>query len=129
MVDRAVRDVLQEAEERALQVVRRSREPLARLVARLEREETLDAEQIEACLGRHPGRRRGRVRHASGVHPLRGHPIASPGSGASTFSSTIPAGRRWPGAPMATEEQRATCADAPGTVGTPAWMSSIGIEL
>jgi len=54
VVDRAVRDLLQEAEERALQVIRRSREPLQRLVARLEREETLDREQIEACLGSRP---------------------------------------------------------------------------
>jgi malic enzyme len=37
--------------ERALQVIRRSREPLDRLIASLEREETLDREQIEACLG------------------------------------------------------------------------------
>jgi cell division protease FtsH len=54
VVDRAVRDLLQEAEERALQVIRRSREPLQRLVARLEREETLEREQIEACLGSRP---------------------------------------------------------------------------
>ena len=51
VVDRAVRDLLQEAEERALQVIRRFREPLARLIGRLEREETLDRAQIEACLG------------------------------------------------------------------------------
>jgi ATP-dependent Zn protease len=53
-VDRAVRDLLQEAEECARQVIRRSREPLSRLIARLEREETLDGEQIEACLGSRP---------------------------------------------------------------------------
>jgi cell division protease FtsH len=57
VVDRAVRDLLQEAEERALQVVRRSRAPLERLIASLEGEETLDREQIEACLGpRRPAR-------------------------------------------------------------------------
>jgi cell division protease FtsH len=50
VVDRAVRDLLQEAEERALLVIRRCRAPLERLVAVLEREETLDRGQIEACL-------------------------------------------------------------------------------
>jgi cell division protease FtsH len=50
IVDRAVRDLLQEAEERALQVIRRARVPLERLVARLESEETLDRDQVEACL-------------------------------------------------------------------------------
>jgi cell division protease FtsH len=51
IVDRAVRDLLQEAEERALQELRRFRPGLERLIARLEREETLDQEQIAACLG------------------------------------------------------------------------------
>ncbi|MEX2145626.1 MAG: ATP-dependent zinc metalloprotease FtsH [Candidatus Rokuibacteriota bacterium] len=51
IVDRAVRDLLQEAEERALQVLRRCRPGLDRLIARLEREETLDQQQIAACLG------------------------------------------------------------------------------
>ena len=51
VVDRAVRDLLQEAEARALMVIRRCRGPLERLVAALEREETLDRAGIEACLG------------------------------------------------------------------------------
>ena len=50
-IDRAVRDLLQEAEEHALQVLRRFRPGLDRLIARLEREETLDQQQIAACLG------------------------------------------------------------------------------
>jgi len=55
VVDRGVRDLLQEAEERALQVIRRSRPSLERLIAVLERDETLEREQIEACLGPRPG--------------------------------------------------------------------------
>lgn len=51
VVDRAVRDLLQEAEERALLVIRRCRAALERLVTALEREETLDRSRIEACLG------------------------------------------------------------------------------
>ena len=51
VVDRGVRDLLQEAEERALQVIRRSRPALERLIATLERDETLERDQIEACLG------------------------------------------------------------------------------
>jgi cell division protease FtsH len=54
IVDRGVRDLLQEAEERALQVVRRSRAPLQRLIETLERDETLELGQIEACLGPRP---------------------------------------------------------------------------
>jgi cell division protease FtsH len=54
VVDRVVRDLLQEAEGRALLVVRRSRDRLERLIATLEREETLDLGQIEACLGPRP---------------------------------------------------------------------------
>jgi cell division protease FtsH len=54
VVDRAVRDLLQEAEERALQVVHRSRDVLERLIESLQREETLDREQIAACLGPRP---------------------------------------------------------------------------
>lgn len=54
-MDRAVRDLLQEAEERALQVIRCSRARLDRLIADLEREETLDRAQIEACLGPRDG--------------------------------------------------------------------------
>jgi hypothetical protein len=45
---------LQEAEERVLQVVRRSRAPVQRLIETLEREETLELGQIEACLGPRP---------------------------------------------------------------------------
>ncbi len=51
VVDRGVRDLLQEAEERALQVIRRSRPALERLIATLERDETLERDRIEACLG------------------------------------------------------------------------------
>jgi cell division protease FtsH len=54
IVDRGIRDLLQEAEERALQVVRRSRASLQRLIETLERDETLDLGQIEACLGPRP---------------------------------------------------------------------------
>jgi cell division protease FtsH len=54
IVDRAVRDLLQEAEERALQIIRRSHAPFERLIASLERDETLALEQIEACLGPRP---------------------------------------------------------------------------
>jgi cell division protease FtsH len=57
VVDRAVRDLLQEAEERALQIIRRSRAPFERLIATLERDETLELEQIEACLGPRPAAR------------------------------------------------------------------------
>ena len=42
---------VKEAEARALMVIRRCRGPLERLVAALEREETLDRAGIEACLG------------------------------------------------------------------------------
>jgi cell division protease FtsH len=51
VVDAAVRDLLQEAEASALQVIRAWRQPLSRLIANLERDETLDREQIEAALG------------------------------------------------------------------------------
>jgi len=54
VVDRAVRDLLQEAEERALQVIRRSRVRLEHLIEVLERDETLEFEQLEACLGPRP---------------------------------------------------------------------------
>jgi cell division protease FtsH len=54
VVDRAVRDLLQEAEQRALQVLRRFRPPLDCLIATLERDETLEREQVEACLGARP---------------------------------------------------------------------------
>jgi cell division protease FtsH len=51
VVDRGVRDLLQEAEERARQVIRRSRPALERLNAALERDETLERDRIESCLG------------------------------------------------------------------------------
>ena len=50
-VDQAVRALLVEAEERAAEVLRRHREPVNRLIARLEEQETLSQEEIEACLG------------------------------------------------------------------------------
>ena len=53
-VDRAVQSLLREAEGRAQQVIECHREPLVRLVARLEDEETLEREQIESCLGPRP---------------------------------------------------------------------------
>ena len=51
IVDRGVRDLLQEAEERALQVIRRSQPALERLIAQLEHDETLERDRIESCLG------------------------------------------------------------------------------
>jgi cell division protease FtsH len=51
VVDRAIRELLQEAEERALLIIRRSRVAVERLVATLQAEETLDRAQVEACLG------------------------------------------------------------------------------
>jgi cell division protease FtsH len=56
-VDEAVRRLLQEAEARAAEIVRRTKAPTRRLIARLEEHETLDRAQIEAALG--PARRRG----------------------------------------------------------------------
>jgi len=53
-VDRAVQSLLREAEGRAQQVIECHREPLVRLVARLEDDETLEREQIESCLGPRP---------------------------------------------------------------------------
>jgi cell division protease FtsH len=50
-VDEAVRDLLLEAEERARQLVRGRRSVLERLVTLLEARETLQREDIEACLG------------------------------------------------------------------------------
>jgi cell division protease FtsH len=53
-VDRAVQSLLREAEDRAQQVIECHREPLVRLVAHLEDDETLEREQIESCLGPRP---------------------------------------------------------------------------
>jgi cell division protease FtsH len=54
VVDRAVRDLLQEAEERALHEIRGARGPLECLIERLERDETLELPEIGACLGPRP---------------------------------------------------------------------------
>ncbi len=50
-VDKAVGKLLREAEARDLELVRAHRPALDRLIAELEREETLDADQIKKCLG------------------------------------------------------------------------------
>ncbi len=49
-VDRAVRALLHEAEERALDLIRSRRDAMDRLVAALEREETLSADAVRRCL-------------------------------------------------------------------------------
>jgi cell division protease FtsH len=56
-VDEAVRRLLQEAEARATEIIRRYKTPLGKLIAALEEHETLNRAQIEAALG--PPRRRG----------------------------------------------------------------------
>jgi cell division protease FtsH len=50
-VDEAVRRLLQEAEARATEIVRRYKAPLGKLIAALEEHETLSRAQIEAALG------------------------------------------------------------------------------
>ena len=50
-VDRAVGELLREAEDQALTVIRANRQALERLIAMLEEHETLRREQIEQCLG------------------------------------------------------------------------------
>jgi len=50
-VDDAVRRLLQEAEARAAKVIEQEKEPLEKLIADLENQETLSREQIEAILG------------------------------------------------------------------------------
>jgi len=50
-VDQAVRSLLHEAEQQALEVIRGHRQALERLIALLEQHETLRREQIEQCLG------------------------------------------------------------------------------
>jgi cell division protease FtsH len=54
VVDHAVQTLLQEAEQRALAVIREHPDELARLISALEEQETLHREQIEACLGTAP---------------------------------------------------------------------------
>ncbi|MDH3919706.1 MAG: hypothetical protein OEU25_16210, partial [Rhodospirillales bacterium] len=55
-VDEAVRQLLQEAEARAAEIINRTKAPTRKLIAQLEEHETLDRAQIEAALG--PARRR-----------------------------------------------------------------------
>jgi cell division protease FtsH len=57
VVDHAVQILLQEAEQRALAVIREHPDELARLISALEEQETLHREQIEECLGTAPGNR------------------------------------------------------------------------
>lgn len=54
VVDHAVQTLLQEAEQRALAVIREHPDELAHLISTLEKQETLHREQIEACLGTAP---------------------------------------------------------------------------
>jgi cell division protease FtsH len=54
VVDHAVQRVLQEAEQRALAVIREHQDQLARLIRTLEEQETLHRQQIEQCLGAAP---------------------------------------------------------------------------
>ncbi|MGF1611652.1 MAG: ATP-dependent zinc metalloprotease FtsH [Kiloniellales bacterium] len=50
-VDKAVQQLVKEAEERAAQQIRQHREGLDRLIAALEEKETLSRAEIESCLG------------------------------------------------------------------------------
>ena len=50
-VDEAVRHLLQEAEARATEIIRRYKTPLGKLIAALEEHETLSRAEIEAALG------------------------------------------------------------------------------
>jgi cell division protease FtsH len=50
-VDRAVRDLLHEAEDQALAVIRAHRRGLDRLIELLEKHETLRRQEVEQCLG------------------------------------------------------------------------------
>jgi cell division protease FtsH len=52
VVDDAVRSLLQEAEDRAEEVIRIHRAKIERLLAELEKQETQHREQIEDCLSR-----------------------------------------------------------------------------
>ncbi len=58
-VDEAVRLLLQEAEARAAEIIRRYKAPTRKLIAQLEEHETLDRAQIEAALGTARHRRGG----------------------------------------------------------------------
>ena len=49
-VDQAVMNLLHEAEEQAISLIESHRDQIARLVARLEAEETLDLDAIRDCL-------------------------------------------------------------------------------
>jgi cell division protease FtsH len=64
-VDKAVRALLHEAEERAAQAIRGHRGELDVLVSALEKEESLQRERIEACLGASPARALREARRAS----------------------------------------------------------------
>ncbi|HKJ08433.1 MAG TPA: cell division protein FtsH, partial [Gammaproteobacteria bacterium] len=55
-VDNAVRQLLLEAEKRATGVLRSHQQALVRLIDELERHETLQREDIEACLGPQPAK-------------------------------------------------------------------------
>ena len=55
-VDDAVRQLLLDAEKRAAAVLRSHSQPLTRLIDELERHETLQGEDIEACLGPQPAK-------------------------------------------------------------------------
>ena len=54
VVDHAVQTLLQEAEQRALAMIREHPDELTRLISALEEQETLHREQIEECLGTAP---------------------------------------------------------------------------
>lgn len=56
MVDQAVRDLLLQAEERAGQTLRAHRPCIERLIVALEKQETLDANEIQSCLQAEPAR-------------------------------------------------------------------------
>ena len=56
-VDEAVRQLLIEAEARAVAIITRHRPQIERLIAELERDETLDRARIDACLGPARGRK------------------------------------------------------------------------
>jgi len=57
VVDHAVQTLLQQAEQRALGVIREHQAELVRLITALEEQETLHHEQIEQCLGPAPGKK------------------------------------------------------------------------
>lgn len=51
VVDRAVQELLRDAEEKACMIIRQQRSKLERLISMLESKETLQRDDIEACLG------------------------------------------------------------------------------